>query len=276
VLAAAYFTGEEPDRGFAMLEHAARLAPDDFRPWFAGGDILLRNQNEPADAARAFREALRRKPDHDLSRIGLIAALLDLGSTSDATAALEAALSDRPGDARILRLAARHAKLLGNYEEMHRYNDQALAIDPDNPESLVIAGDYLQMRGQPREALGYAERAVAITPNSPSALSLLARLEAVLGLTERSAATSARHRRMSHIVEEINRLREEIRKRPEDPEPRWRMGRAASEGGMNSLAVLSFRVALGLDPQCRPAREGLAALKVPVDPPPMTGRTTPY
>jgi hypothetical protein len=33
---------------------------------------------------------------------------------------------------------------------------------------------------------------------------------------------------------------------------------------MTTLAVNSFRAALALDPRCRPAREGLAALRVPV------------
>jgi tetratricopeptide (TPR) repeat protein len=79
VLAAVYFSANESDRGFEMLEKAARVDPDDFRPWFAAGDILLHFQNEPEKAAKAFRQALRRRPDHDESRVGLIDALLDLG-----------------------------------------------------------------------------------------------------------------------------------------------------------------------------------------------------
>ena len=272
VLAAVYFTREEPDRGFALLEQAARLDPDDFRPWFAAGDILLRFQNQPEDAARAFREAIRRRPDHDESRIGLIDALLALGTTSDSevTAPLEAALKDRPGDPKVLRLAARHARLMGQVEEMNGYNEQALALDPDNPECLNLRAYYLQLKGHPDEALGYAERAVATAPNNLAALSLLARLESELGLKERSVETTARHRRASQRAERISKLREEIRKRPEDPDPRWRMGQAAAEGGMKTLAVASFRVALALDPGCRPARDGLAALEVPVDLPPVS------
>ena len=78
VLAAVYFTGEESERGFALLEQAARIDPTDFRPWFGAGDILLRYQNLPDEAARAFREALRRKPDHDESRLGLLVGILDV------------------------------------------------------------------------------------------------------------------------------------------------------------------------------------------------------
>jgi len=37
VLAAIYFNAHELDRGFQMLDRAARLDPKDFRPWFATG-----------------------------------------------------------------------------------------------------------------------------------------------------------------------------------------------------------------------------------------------
>jgi tetratricopeptide (TPR) repeat protein len=265
VLAAVYFTGEEADRGFALLEQAARLDPGDFRPWFGAGDILLRFQNQPEEAVRAFREALRRQPDHEESRLGLIDALLTLGSTTEVAPLLEAALAERPSDPRVLRLAARQARLLGRPEEMNQYTEQVLAIDPAVPESLNLRASYLQLKGRPGEALPSAERAVELAPNDLAALSMLARLEGELGLRERSTATLARHRQASRRAERIRVLREEIQKRPDDPEPRWQMGRVAAEGGMKSLAVLSFRVALALDPRCQPAREGLAALEVPVD-----------
>jgi tetratricopeptide (TPR) repeat protein len=260
VLAAVYFTGEEADLGFALLEQAARLDPDDFRPWYAAGDILLRLQNLPEDAAKAFRESLRRKPDHEESRVGLIDALLALGSNPEVGPLLEAALRDRPDDARVLRLAARNARLSGHAEEMDRYIEQSLALDPDDPECLVLRAQSHQLKGRLPEALVDSERAVALAPNNPAALSLLARVEAASGLKDRSAATSARHQEVSRRADRINALRDELRKRPDDPEPRWKMGQAAAEGGMTTLAIYSFRVALALDPKCAPAREGLAAL----------------
>ena len=53
--------------------------------------------------------------------------------------------------------------------------------------------------------------------------------------------------------------------RPQDPGSSERL--AAVVSGMTSLAAYSFRVALELDPQCMPAREGLAALNLPASPP---------
>jgi tetratricopeptide (TPR) repeat protein len=269
VLAAVYFSANESDRGFEMLEKAARVDPDDFRPWFAAGDILLHFQNEPEKAAKAFRQALRRRPDHDESRVGLIDALLTLGSTSEASPLLDQILHDHPGDLKVLRLAARRARLAGQPDEMNRYAELALDLDPDDTETLVIRAQYLQMKGRAREALDFSERAVAIAPNNLSALNQLARIEAALGLKDRSAATSARHRAARDRAERIGRLKEEIQKRPDDPEPRWRIGQEAAQGGMRILAVNSFRAALALDPQCQPARAGLTALDVPVTLPPL-------
>ncbi|HEV3121172.1 MAG TPA: tetratricopeptide repeat protein, partial [Isosphaeraceae bacterium] len=125
VLAAVYFSASEAERGFAMLELAARLDRDDFRPWFAAGQVLL-YQNQPADAIRAYREALRRKPDDEDSRIGLADALLLTGVTAEVTPILDDVLRNRPRDARVLCLAARHAKLLGQPDKMGEYAQRAL------------------------------------------------------------------------------------------------------------------------------------------------------
>jgi tetratricopeptide (TPR) repeat protein len=263
VLAAVYFTANESDRGFAMLEKAAGLDGDDFRPWFAAGDALLRFHNDPAKAATAFRGALRRRPDHDESRIGLIDSLLALGSASEAWPLLETALRDHPGDARVLQLAARHARLTGQGDLMNHYAELALDLDPDDAEALVTRSEYLRRQGRTQEALGFAERAVKLAPNDLSALNILAQIQGAMGMTDRAAATSARHREARDRAERIAVLRQEIQKRPEDPEPRWRMGEIAAKGGMKTLAVNSFRAALALDPQCQPAQAGLAALNMP-------------
>ena len=49
-------------------------------------------------------------------------------------------------------------------------------------------------------------------------------------------------------------------KRPKDPQPNWQLGQTAAAVGMTALARRSFRAALALDPNCPPAREGLAVL----------------
>jgi len=260
VLAAVYFSMSDHDRGLQMLDLAARLDPADFRPWFAAGEILLRYQGQPGDAARSFREALRRRPDHRESRTGLIDALLGTGSAEEATPMLDEALRDHPLDSKVLCLAARHARLLGRPEAMMHFAERTLEIDPEDVEALVLRAQSLREAGRLQEALRDAEHGVIRDANNLAALTLLAAIEGALGWNERAAATSARQRRARERAEQIRDLKEQIARRPGDAEPRWRMGQLAADGGMTVLAVNSFRAALAVDPSCGPARQGLLAL----------------
>jgi len=260
VLAAVYFASIQTDRGFEMLKRAARLDPEDYRPWYAAGEILLHVLNRPEDAERSLSEALRRRPDHDESRIDLIEALLALGRMDEATSLLEPALRDRPDEPRLLQLATRQARLAGRPDEMNRYAERVLALDPGDAEALLTRGQYYRMTGRPLEALADAERAVALNPDDPASLNLLVGIEGFLGYKDRAGATGARLRAARDRAERLGVLQEQITARPDDPEPRWRLGQAAAESGKRDLAITSFRAALILDPRCRPALDGLAGV----------------
>jgi tetratricopeptide (TPR) repeat protein len=259
-LAAVYFSANEGQRGFHMLEHAARLDPGDFRPWYAAGTMALRQSYPPEKAIAAFREALRRQPDHDESRIGLIEALLASGSAEEATPWLLDVLRERPRDPAVLYLAALHARQVGRPEEADRYLALALEADPNQRKALILRAQSFHRAGRRQEALELAERAVALDPNDASALSLLAQVEAALGLSDRAAATSTRHREVLDLFARFQRLRESVDQHPDDPRPRCEMGRVAARAGMTDLARSSFRAALALDPQCPDALRGLAEL----------------
>lgn len=260
VLAAIYFNDHDTEAGFRMLELAARLDPSDFRPWFAAGDMGLRFRTDPTQAVRNFREALKRQPDHLESRIGLVKVLLAVGSAEDAAPVLDALLSERPDDPEVLRLAARLARLQGRDDDVLRYAKSALTLDPGDTEALTLRAQTLLRAGRTQAALTDIERAVALTPHDPVVLALLAQIEGALGRKDRATATAARRQDLLERIKRVEALTEDVRKRPGDPEPRWKLGRAAVEAGMETLARQSYRIALSLDPNCRPAREGLAAL----------------
>jgi tetratricopeptide (TPR) repeat protein len=263
VLAAVYFSDNEMDQGLAMLSRAASIDPSDFRPWFAAGDVLLRYRNQPREAIEVFRQAILRRPEDVGSRAGLASALLALGETDEAMPLVDSLLREYPDDPTTLRLAATRAHFLSRADEVERYAKQVLLHDPDDVDMLVIRAQSRLKSGHPQEALGDAERAVALTPDNLTALHLLASIENAAGLKERAAATGLRHRSALAIAGRIERLQNEIRKRPNDLEPRWRLGEAAAQGGKFRLARKSFQAALALDPNCKPARAGLAALGRP-------------
>jgi tetratricopeptide (TPR) repeat protein len=263
VLAAIYLSAFENERGLQMLLNASRLDIQDFRPWYAMGELVYLRLRRYELAIDAFQEALNRSPGHVESRIGLADALVRSHRPEEAEPILKGLMPERPDDPRVLALAAEVILDLGRDEDSGRLLERSLAIDPDRRETLVLHARLQLRQGHAREALPEAERACALEPNDLSALSLLGSIQAALGLKDESARTLAHRREVEGRLQQIEGLMQAILKDPNDPEPRWRLGRAATEAGMRPLAVQSYQAALALAPDCQPARQGLIALGVP-------------
>ena len=113
VLAAIYLAANETDRGLRMLQAAAQIVPDDFRPWYAMGESVHMRRRKFDDAVLAFRESLKRLPDHLESRIGLIDALIKAHRLEEAAPLVATISRERPDDPEVLILAARLAHRFG-------------------------------------------------------------------------------------------------------------------------------------------------------------------
>ena len=97
-------------------------------------------------------------------------------------------------------------------------------------------------------------------PNDISILRLLRIAQTRLGLAD------ARPRRwLERIGSKCTRLMmeltEQLNGHADDPEIRWRMAQLAVEAGSMLVAARCFEACLALNPNYRPARDGLAALK---------------
>ena len=91
-----------------------------------------------------------------------------------------------------------------------------------------------------------------MNPNELGALQLLIQVQRSLGLTAEAAATQDTADRARSRMALMDQLTKTIDQRPDDPEPRYRMGQAAMEGEMNVLAFQCFQAALDIDPSTRP------------------------
>ncbi len=262
VLAATYFNSSDVELGIAALREAAKFDPADYRPWFALGDAYDQ-LNQPGEAASSYRQALLRKPDDGETRLRLVAALLETNEADAATLLLDELLRDRPGDPQIAYLDAQRAWALGRSDDAARSIERALAIAPDHCDALILRSKLCQLNGRLDGALADAERAAALNRSDLEILNQLCLLEAALGLKDRAATTSARRQRVTEIRTRMQELTKETQARPDDPGPRWRLGRAAAELGAAPLALRCYRAALHLDPRCQPALLGLAELGAP-------------
>jgi tetratricopeptide (TPR) repeat protein len=223
------------------------------------GDALLR-LGRPEEAAKAFDAALRRRRGHHESRVGLISAMLKTRPPEEASGLLEEALQARPDDPKLLLLAATQARAMGQSAAAMDYASRCLEHDPSSVEALVLRAQLAHQAGRPSDAHTDAEAALGLDPNHLAALNVLAQSQALLGDRDGSRATMARHKQVLARSEQMRRLTIEIDERPEDPEPRWKLGQVAAEAGLGTLAEQSFRAALAIDPNCGPARQGLATL----------------
>lgn len=265
VLAAVEFDDNEPDRGLKLLARAAELDPTDFRPWYASGATMLRLGDRFPAAIPVFREALKRQPDHGPSRLGLAEALVGAGETEESGSLIDVLLRENPYDPRVFRLAARRAKLLGDEPLSRRLAENALALDPNDGEARVLRGQSLLQSGDPRGALEEARLASGLAPRDTSALALGTRAAGALGFKEEADSFAKQLSQTREQTERVNRLRTEVVANPEQPGLRLRLGQAAAEAGLISLARRSFQAALEREPTSLEARQGLESL----------GRTSP-
>jgi tetratricopeptide (TPR) repeat protein len=215
---------------------------------------------DPDGAAEAYEKALGIVGDDRETRLALIRSLLNKHDFDRAAPWVSRALRDRPEDSRVLALAALQAREAGRGDEATDLAERALALDPDNLDATMIRAKDRLLEGDPEAALADLERAIATSPNDVGALQLLAQVEARLGLTERAVKTAERHRQAMDRAVKIGRLVDEINLHPDDPSPRFELGRAAAEGGSTLLATRCFQAALTLDPSFQAARAALAAL----------------
>jgi len=263
MLAAIYLAAGDGQRGIAMLKQAARLAPGDFRPWFAMGKVYhdLGNLEE---SAASYAQALSRAPpvaEATESRLGRVRALLDANQPEQATGDLVELSKRAPEDPDVLALSARRARDLGRTDEAGELADRALRSDPSNFDALLVRARLRFLSRQPKLAIVDLEKALSVNTNDVATLQLLLQSQETLGLTHEAAQTRDRADRARDRVALMDRLTKVIDQRPDDPEPRWRMGRAAIDGEMYVLAYQCFQAALYLDPNCQPAREALETLR---------------
>jgi tetratricopeptide (TPR) repeat protein len=247
-------------RGLELLRNATRLDPNDGKIWLVLGKVA-HDLGDTAESSAAFEETLKRDPTNREARVGLVTDLLNSHRAEAATGVLTEALRDLPEDPALLGLAARHARDVGRNDEAVDLASKALNGDPDDLNALLVRARFRLAAGHADQALGDLERAVASHPSDTAALQLLVQAQTRLGMTDKAQETIARQRRASKRAVLMDQLARQIAERPDDPEPHWRMGQAAAEGGATMLAGRCFEAALALNPDCKPARDGLLALR---------------
>lgn len=230
--------------------------PDDLHALLARGYVwerLLRF----ADAVDDYRAAVVAHPDSEQARLKLAETLLIAGTPSEALEHFER-LAAKWQEKRAVRfgLAQCHRRL-GDADAAQRQLDALLAESPEDGEALWERGQIDLGRKRPADAEAYLRKAARVSPYDRRIAYSLA---VCLQTQGKRAEAEKIHQRVADLDADLKRLaqvRQEVMDRPTDPAPRCEGGLLFLRNGEREEGVRWLRLALKLDPACRPAREAL-------------------
>ena len=201
-----------------LCRRLERLDPDDPFPWEAEGRIL-QHTKRPLGAVRAFREALKRKPDERQRlaiRLELASQLMDAGELAAARVEIDrllahpaAAIAARNKDVYLLRLEGRTAEAL---DQINRILADAPGWAPAHMMRGILLLD-LQRYGEAADDLS---RAVAAQPFNREARYKLAQAYARLKQPEKAARELEASRKLTETEIEIQSLESQLRRNRSD------------------------------------------------------------
>lgn len=262
LLSALYLASGDSSRGLALLKLMTDLEPASYRPWLAMGKVY-QDMGELSDAANAYTEALKRTlPDDDakLARIGQLRSMIDDNRASEALPIALKSLETQSGDPDFLGLAALCSYAEGAHAEALKYAETALSLNPDSADAMLVKARVLFLEDNASDAETLLLAANRAHPNQLPILQLLMQTQARQGKTEQANATKAEFQELSERTRNIDKLTKEIDRKPDDPVPRYELGKLAVEAHMNKLAEQCFKAAIDLDPNYQAAIDALEQL----------------
>jgi Flp pilus assembly protein TadD len=146
------------------MAEAIRRDPSDFGPYYYLGRHYDSDLDDAEQAARWFREALKRNPNYARARSHLGNCLERLGRTEEAEAAYRASASlpsSQLGLARLMLAAGDSASALS-------FAQKAVAGDPGDSAALKLAARAYTNLNRPRDAARALEGAAVLDPRDAS------------------------------------------------------------------------------------------------------------
>jgi tetratricopeptide (TPR) repeat protein len=159
-----FATAEAAMRKAATLDPTSALAQLDL------GDLYMTGVVRPADAERAYRQAIKLNPEHAGAHNGLGAALAASGKTGEAVREFETAARLAPGNPLPLQALGRLYAARGDNPRALEAHARALQAQPGFIPALLDRGDiFLVGYRDPTAAADEYRRAVQLAPKSAPA-----------------------------------------------------------------------------------------------------------
>ncbi len=183
-LGVAYYLARQHLLFRQQMEKAIRLHPSDFGPYYYLGRHYDTDVDNPEEAARWFRQALERNPDHLRSRAYLGSCLERLGRSSEAEAAYVASAGTAESQLGLARLRLAS----GDAHAALQHVQKAIALDSRSAKAQKLAARIYLSLGRSQEAAGALESAARLAPQDAAIHYQLYRTWQNLGQQAKAAA----------------------------------------------------------------------------------------
>ncbi len=218
-------------RALKLLEPALRFSPNDAQLYALLGTANMRLRRFDK-AAKLFDKAASLAPDRASFQAQLALSRLALGEDEKAVDTLEDAFAlEKDGTGAGILLSLVHLRS-GRYAEALRIIREVIARDPENPIPYNLAGAAQLSMNDPAAARKSLEKAAKIDPDYLPAQYNLARLD----------------RREGHAERARERLREILRKHPEESRAMIDLASIAEDEGRIADAILLLKRARSREP----------------------------
>jgi tetratricopeptide (TPR) repeat protein len=264
ILAAALEINYRDAEAQRCLDELLRRRPDHF-------DALVRRGRTAKsmgwfeDAAGYYEKALLVRPDVDSVRLAMAEILVALGRFDQAREHFERLRERQPSHPSVLFGLARCDAGTGSPEKALRLFDQLIAANPDDWMVLTERGWLAVQLDRPQDGEADLRRADSLAPADVAPTRLVNCLH-LIGKAEEARKYQEKVDRIQADRKRAAELGDLIReKRPDDPEPRYELGRTLLRLGRARDAVHWFNTALARDPAHRKTHEALVEFYLSVN-----------
>jgi tetratricopeptide (TPR) repeat protein len=238
------------------LERWLAYAPGDSQALYLRG-LVWEGMGNLQEAAKDYRRAMRRDPDHAPARRRLAEYLTSAGEYQEAAELFEQLLKQQPDDAMLLLGLARCRRLQGEITEAERLLDELLARDSPPVPALVERAGLAMEKREFGAAESWFQQALAHDPFDRDACHGLGQCLRALGRTAEAQTYEDRRAQIDRDLERLEQLFKQMGQNPNDADLPYQAGLICLRNGQKGEARRWFRNVLQHQPQHDGALRGL-------------------
>jgi tetratricopeptide (TPR) repeat protein len=232
--------------------------PDDCQAHFMCGRVLESGLRYDL-AAEEYQQALERRPDLTVARVGLAEMLVRTGRFAEALPHFQACLQIEPRHAAARLGLARCQRNLSPPEAALATLEPLFADNEGNADAFLLRGQLELARGNAEAALEWLQRAEQMSPQDLETYQALATALRLLSRNEEAQTYEAKRLESERRLRRMEELTKEIIQKPKDVGLRCEAGTTLLRLGKPQEGARWLASALLIDPHHRPTKEALAA-----------------